>query len=213
MKRYYVKEETPLKFHYFLCVVLWINGIAVGWRLINLVDQLHMEQTDAVGIGLFVYGLYYVPAICMRFAAAWGLRSFAKYAWYCAISFSYWDMGMFFCSAGATVLLNIQDGTAGELLAQAIVTGICAVFIHVYYVKRKPLFFRPKPQSENPLYAARSPATPPVSAPAAYRPMDPPPPASTPVQKAVFCRQCGNKLSPGSVFCGKCGARLSRPEK
>ena len=210
MQRYYVEAETPLKFHKFLCVVLWINAIAVGWQLINVLDLLDLDLFDSDSMtALIILCVYGIPALGFRFAAAWGLRTFTKYSWYCVVSFNYWDMGFCFL---CVILANIMDISMTEVLVQGIVAGIYAVLFHIYYAKRKPLFFKPQARVENRAYDAAPYVTPPMHDPTAYRPAVSTPSASAAAQEILFCRQCGKKLAPGSSFCGKCGTPISRPE-
>ena len=196
MKRYYEKKETPLKYHYFLCVVLWLTVVSLCTSQIDAIKEtingLGNSPSDAlnlINIGGTLFSLaLLLPSILLRFFAALGLWRLKRYSWFCVIIVHYYEAVMLFVCTCILALGHSKE-LALVSLAFCIIAIAYAIPIHIYYVKRKPLFFSfgRNGDSDGDVPAELS-------------------------SELRFCRQCGNKLAPGSSFCGKCGTQISSPE-
>ena len=139
MKRYYNEAETPLKFHkvyhYLVMPYTCLTGLFGLFDYAIYADTLTNLQYADLG---FLVAFTVLGAIIFL-----GFYSLSGYAWYCVMAF----LGLKLLRpliAICITLLTYPDQVLSSLSYWA-TDLIISPLIALYYIKRKPLFFQPKP--------------------------------------------------------------------
>ncbi|MGE4352849.1 MAG: zinc ribbon domain-containing protein [Oscillospiraceae bacterium] len=192
MKRYYRKEETPLKFHkvyrHFLLPV-------------SILIMLNRMVTAIAGL-TYSYWLYgvniagYIIALSLLITGFVGFFRWRAYAWYAIMSYlCFYVVYNLYDVIVYAVYMPAQTAVAvGQLIGALLYAGL----VGIYYLKRRPLFFGGVAQSGG---ADTSGAG--DFGGSQQRGTGNPP-------RAGYCPQCGRALPDGSVFCPYCGEKLNR---
>lgn len=135
MEQYYLKSQTPLKFHkFFWYVLLPLNFISTA---ITFYQEFSV-MTEFTWL-YAVDGVFFTLALFLMMACFIGFFGWKSYAWYSVMAF----LGLLVVSGIGTVAVYAAYDpdqlpfAAGQLLAAILE----AALIGKYYRKRRPLFF------------------------------------------------------------------------
>lgn len=135
MKRHYIKEKTPLKYHKFS---RWV-GLPLG-ILLNLFVALNMLLAEEqLNWGHAIDLTYSALAVILGLTAFIGFFRWTPASWYAAMGIQVCSIVYYF----AVLLITARfapDGIASAL-GTLLGGGAVSVLIMVYYAKRRPLFF------------------------------------------------------------------------
>lgn len=181
MKRYFVRAETPLKFHNinrFVILPLWIVYTAVSWikNYDTYFGTISFDWSFAVNL---VLDILVITGAVGAFA---GFLRWKAYGWYFHLLFLAGNVayGVLWFIVNAVYRSSLLPSAFATLIG-LLLYGVLAFF---YYRKRKPLFFGGG--------AGECPA-------GEERPAPP-----------RFCWNCGEKLPrESSRFCPYCGTKQS----
>ena len=232
MKKYYLREQTPLAFHKFV----WYFSLPAG-VLLELYYLSNTIKTMPFFHWLFAVDIcYYVISLLLRVITFIGFLSWQGYAWknfmaMLALGGAYNVYAVIICG-----IYSPQD--MASAFVSLLTWCIYASLAGLYYLKRKPLFFPGQIVADASFVAAGENAAPgnpaagtvlDVDAAGNKLPADAGQEAAATSSGALatdvghtvtggilppvqYCRRCGYKLLEGSTFCSRCGAKIDDKE-
>ena len=188
MKRYYIKEQTPLAFHKFV----WYVSMPLG--MLSALGQFYISIKGIVTLSWlsFIDALYFATVFLLLLITFIGFFKWKSYAWYGFRSFLF--VGFAYNIFGICVYQAYLPNLVGPAVGQWVVFTVYAILVGIYYEKRKPLFFPSMIED----YLAENGAM-------TYYSTENEIKTETPPEK--FCYSCGSKLLEDSEFCDQCGAK------
>lgn len=201
--KYFIWEDTPLKFYKLLCVTMPLSAVLTTVTTIAYVVDLRGQYLlDGLLIFLFLNGI----SIALAIAATVLLDQKKWGGALCVVARILWT------SVGKIYEYAIIGGSFANYLGTVLGVVIIALPVYAYFRKRRPLFLPHIPyQTESPSEAPQSSSLDELSlAPNA------PPTATIKIDISAvedepiiyYCRKCGTKLEEDSLFCHKCGTKV-----
>ncbi|MEL7658911.1 MAG: zinc-ribbon domain-containing protein [Bacillota bacterium] len=188
MEQYYIKEETPLKFHKFFWYVSLPLGflVLIGSMISEIREIVFFSWLYAIDIG------YYVIALTLMLVCFIGFFEWKSYAWYGVMI--YLSVIVLYNLIGVIIYAVYLPDEIGTAIGQLLGILIYAILVGIYYKKRRPLFFTGMARTNvadncNLTNAGRLNGI--------YLGVPP---------QANYCHKCGFELLEASDFCSKCGA-------
>ena len=207
MKTYYIKEETPIRFHkfnhyFFLPFRFLVLAISISDFIVNF------QSYDTLGI-LAVLVLTVLPCALIVIAFV-GFFKWTPYSLYALFAYFALDVisGVYVLVSYLRYLPEENASSIGRFCGTAVV----AILICFYYWKRRNLFLHKTalPASSNTFshedgIESKNAV---ASAPLLHKEDSPKSEQLEPDCSIKFCRKCGKKLLPESLFCSYCGAKV-----
>ncbi len=183
---------TPLKYFYFVCVMLAIEAIVYLVRIVFLGEALDWYSY-----------VYYVVTFTFSFAALVGM---IKKAWYGPCLYIAVKL-LTMVWSGYPFLKQMANNAYGRIIVLYVISVIPVIIVfslELIYFRKRRLLFTPLPND----YEPQDSGSIGFGADRAYSQA-----SGEDVNKPVrFCRKCGTGLQPGSRFCTYCGAEVIRSD-
>lgn len=139
MIKFYTKEIAPMKFHkLYHLVVTPVNILLSVYTLVTL-----FSGKDSPGLITVAYEGLLIVACVLTFI---GCFKFKKYAWW-AIMLGF-GLEMFYDIYFLIFYTVLSPDFFIDALSQVLWRMVAVVFMFIYYLKRRPLFFDPIPYEE-----------------------------------------------------------------